>query len=47
MMGRRFVLQPLADLVPGAAVPGSGHTVLDLLRGLPADVSDIAPWPIA
>ena len=47
MMGRRFVLQPLADLVPGAAVPGSGHTVLDLLRGLPADVPDIAPWPTA
>ena len=37
----------LADLVPGAAVPGSGHTVLDLLRGLPADVPDIAPWPTA
>ena len=47
MMGRRFVLQPLADLVPGAAIPGSGHTVLDLLRGLPAGVPDIAPWPIA
>lgn len=47
MMGRRFVLQPLADLVPGVAVPGSGHTVLDLLRGLPADVPDIAPWPTA
>ena len=47
MMGRRFVLQPLADLVPGAAIPGSGHTVLDLLRGLPAGVPDIAPWPTA
>ena len=47
MMGRRFVLKPLADLVPGAAVPGSDSTVLDLLRGLPADVPDIAPWPIA
>ena len=47
MMGRRFVLQPLADLVPGAAVPGSGQTVLDLLRGLPVDVPDIAPWPTA
>ena len=47
MMGRRFVLQPLADLVPGATVPGSGHTVLDLLRGLPDDVPDIAPWPTA
>ena len=46
MMGRRFVLQPLADLVPGAAVPGSDSTVLDLLQGLPADVPDIAPWPI-
>ena len=47
MMGRRFVLQPLADLVPNAVVPGSGHTVLDLLRGLPANVPDIAPWPTA
>lgn len=47
MMGRRFVLQPLADLVPRAVVPDSGHTVLDLLRGLPADVPDIAPWPTA
>ena len=47
MMGRRFVLQPLVDLVPNAVVPGSGHTVLDLLRGLPAHVPDIAPWPTA
>ena len=47
MMDRRFVLQPLADLVPGAAIPGSGHTVLELLHGLPAGVPDIAPWPTA
>ena len=47
MMGRRFVLQPLADLVPDAVVPGSDSTVLGLLRGLPTDVPDIAPWPTA
>lgn len=47
MLGRRFVLQPLADLVPDAHVPGTDHLVLDHLRGLPADVPDIAPWPTA
>jgi len=47
MLGRRFVLQPLSDLVPDAPVPGTDRSVLDHLRGLPADVPDIAPWPIA
>ena len=47
MMGRRFVLRPLADLVPDAPVPGTDRSVLDHLRGLPADVPDIAPWPTA
>lgn len=39
---RRFVLQPLADLIPDELVPGAGRTVGDLLgslrRGGP-------PWP--
>jgi len=47
MLGRRFVLRPLADLVPDAPVPGTDRSVLDHLRGLPADVPDIAPWPTA
>ena len=44
MLGRRFVLRPLADLVPDAPVPGTDRSVLDHLRGLPADVPDIALW---
>ena len=44
MMDRRFVLQPLSDLVPDAPVPGTDRSVLDHLRGLPADVPDIALW---
>ena len=47
MLSRRFVLRPLADLVPDAPVPGTDRSVLDHLRGLPADVPDIAPWPTA
>jgi 2-amino-4-hydroxy-6-hydroxymethyldihydropteridine diphosphokinase len=47
MLGRRFVLQPLADLVPDAPVPGTDRSVLDHLRGLPVDVPDIASWPTA
>ena len=45
MVHRRFVLQPLADLIPNFQIPGSACTVLDLLRGLPDSVPDIAPWP--
>ena len=47
MLGRRFVLRPLADLIPDAPVPGTDRSVLNHLRGLPADVPDIAPWPTA
>ena len=47
MLERRFVLQPLADLVPDAPVPGTDRSVVDHLRGLPADVPDIALWPTA
>jgi len=45
MMSRRFVLQPLADLVPQQLVPGTGKTAAALLRALPEDVPEIAPWP--
>lgn len=45
MMARRFVLQPLADLVPDAVVPGTGTTVSQLLSALPAEVPQIAAWP--
>ena len=32
---RRFVLVPLADLIPGRVVPGTGRTVARLLREAP------------
>ena len=47
MLGRRFVLQPLVDLIPDQAVPGTGMTVAECLTALPAEVPDIAPWPTA
>lgn len=45
MLRRRFVLQPLADLVPHHRVAGDGRTVTQCLADLPADVPQIAPWP--
>jgi 2-amino-4-hydroxy-6-hydroxymethyldihydropteridine diphosphokinase len=45
MLSRRFVLQPLADLIPDQFVPGTGLTVAELLHALPVDVPQIAPWP--
>ena len=45
MLQRRFVLQPLADLVPKHLIPGTQRTVAEHLQALPADVPDIAPWP--
>jgi 2-amino-4-hydroxy-6-hydroxymethyldihydropteridine diphosphokinase len=33
---RRFVLQPLADLIPDVQVPQAGRTVRELLARLPA-----------
>jgi len=45
---RRFVLQPLADLVPGAPVPPSGVTVSHLLEALPDDpAAAVTPAPAA
>lgn len=34
---RRFVLQPLADLIPDELVPGTGRTVRELLDRLPPE----------
>ncbi len=34
MKGRRFVLEPLAAIVPGLIFPGETHTVLELLNTL-------------
>lgn len=45
MLSRRFVLKPLADLIPSQPVPGTGKTVTELLCALPEDVPQIAPWP--
>ena len=46
MLGRRFVLQPLSDLVPDQAIPGTnGRTVSQLLTALPEEVPQIAAWP--
>ncbi|MDD2456444.1 MAG: 2-amino-4-hydroxy-6-hydroxymethyldihydropteridine diphosphokinase [Kiritimatiellae bacterium] len=40
---RRFVLQPLSDLLPGLILPGQTGTVTDLLRGLP-ETPRVARW---
>jgi len=37
---RKFVLVPLAELNPGMTVPGTGHTVTDLLKSC-SDESDV------
>lgn len=37
MMGRAFVLRPLADLAPAWRHPVSGTPIQDLLKALPAD----------
>jgi len=34
-IGRRFVLQPLADLLPDCRLPGETRTVAEILRTLP------------
>ena len=43
LAARRFVLAPLADLVPGRAVPGTGRTVADLLAATPP--ARVERWP--
>ena len=45
MLWRRFVMQPLADLIPHQTIPGTGRTVQQCLDALPDDVPQIAPWP--
>ncbi len=43
---RRFVLAPLAELCPERTVPGTGHTVADLLaQAPPADVAPAGLYP--
>jgi 2-amino-4-hydroxy-6-hydroxymethyldihydropteridine diphosphokinase len=37
MMGRAFVLRPLADLAPEWRHPVSGTPIRDLLKALPPD----------
>lgn len=43
MHERRFVLEPLSELSPGAVHPLLGRTVIELLAGLPADAKPGAP----
>lgn len=43
---RRFVLAPLADLVPDRVVPGTGRTVADLLAATP-DTSRVVRTDLA
>jgi 2-amino-4-hydroxy-6-hydroxymethyldihydropteridine diphosphokinase len=48
LAARRFVLAPLADLVPELPVPPAGATVGELLAALPAGADDAVepvPWP--
>ena len=45
MLQRRFVLRPLADLIPEQPIPSDGRTVAQCLTDLPEDVPQIAPWP--
>jgi 2-amino-4-hydroxy-6-hydroxymethyldihydropteridine diphosphokinase len=46
--GRRFVLEPLAELCPELAIPGSTETVADLLAACPpSDLRAVGPYPLA
>jgi len=47
LASRRFVLAPLADLVPGLPVPGTSATVSELLaRAPPLEVSLVGLYPL-
>ncbi|HET9594512.1 MAG TPA: 2-amino-4-hydroxy-6-hydroxymethyldihydropteridine diphosphokinase [Anaeromyxobacteraceae bacterium] len=47
LAARRFVLAPLAELVPDLAVPGSGRTVSELLAlAPPHDVVRVGAYPL-
>jgi len=34
---RRFVLQPLAEIAPESVLPGTGHSIAELLEAVPPD----------
>ena len=47
LLSRRFVLAPLAELCPERIVPGTGSTVAELLRFVPAhDMSSAGIYPV-
>ncbi|HSD20965.1 MAG TPA: 2-amino-4-hydroxy-6-hydroxymethyldihydropteridine diphosphokinase [Anaeromyxobacter sp.] len=47
LASRRFVLQPLAELCPDQVVPGTGHTVAQLLAEAPeGDVEAVGIYPL-
>jgi 2-amino-4-hydroxy-6-hydroxymethyldihydropteridine diphosphokinase len=47
LAARRFVLAPLAELVPDLAVPGSGRTVSELLAlAPPHDLIRVGRYPL-
>jgi len=42
---RRFVLQPLAEIIPDYRLPGERQTITELLRGLPPDIQRVQLVP--
>ncbi len=47
IVSRRFVLEPLAELCSGLVVPGTGHTVAQLLAAAPPlDVVPVGLYPV-
>lgn len=45
MRRRRFVLQPLADLLPDLGLPDGADTVTEALRQVPPQRLERLPWP--